>query len=83
MFQVPREHVAEMDEVKRAVGVHHHYLDGWIYLFLSNKKFDVKETIAKLQRRDNMERTVFSKYTTWTCFSAGPCAATSTTRPPW
>lgn len=63
MFQVPREHVAEMDEVKRAVGVHHHYLDGWIYLFLSNKKFDVKETIAKLQRRDNMERTVFSKYT--------------------
>ncbi|KPA73953.1 hypothetical protein ABB37_09539 [Leptomonas pyrrhocoris] len=63
MFQVPREHVAELEVVKQAVGVHHRYLDGWIYLFLSNKKFDIKETIAKLQRRDNMERTVFSKYT--------------------
>jgi hypothetical protein len=63
MFQVPGDHVAALEEVKQAVGVHHHYLDGWIYLFLSNKKFDIKETIAKLQRRDNMERTVFAKYT--------------------
>nr|ACS87887.1 conserved hypothetical protein [Angomonas deanei] len=63
LFQVPREHVAELEEVKKAVGVHHHYLDGWIYLFLSNKKFDIKETIAKLHRRDDMERTVFAKYT--------------------
>ncbi|KPI90327.1 hypothetical protein ABL78_0554 [Leptomonas seymouri] len=63
MFQVPREHVAELEKVKQAVGICHHYLDGWVYLFLSNKNFDIQETIAKLQRRDNMERTVFAKYT--------------------
>lgn len=63
MFQCPRERAAALEEVKRAVGVHHSHLDGWIYLFLANKKFDVGETIAKLRRRDDMERTVFSDYT--------------------
>lgn len=63
MFHVPPERAAALAEVKKAVGVHHAYLDGWIYLFLSNKKFDVRETIAKLQRRDTMERTVFANYT--------------------
>lgn len=45
------------------MGINHSYLDGWIYLFLANKKFDVAETVAKLKRRDDMERTVFAKYT--------------------
>ncbi|AYU81218.1 hypothetical protein, unknown function [Leishmania donovani] len=63
MFQCPREHVAALKEVKRTVGINHSYLDGWIYLFLANKKFDVAETVAKLRRRDDMERTVFAKYT--------------------
>ncbi|CAM42468.2 hypothetical protein, unknown function [Leishmania braziliensis MHOM/BR/75/M2904] len=63
MFQCPCEHVAALREVKRAMGVHHDYLDGWLYLFLANKKFDIAETVAKLRRRDDMERTVFAKYT--------------------
>ncbi|CAG9579187.1 hypothetical protein LMJF_31_0360 [Leishmania major strain Friedlin] len=63
MFQCPREHAAALKEVKRTVGINHSYLDGWIYLFLANKKFDVAETVAKLERRDDMERTVFAKYT--------------------
>ncbi|KAG5471915.1 hypothetical protein CUR178_02580 [Leishmania enriettii] len=63
MFQCPREHAAALKEVKLSVGIHHGYLDGWIYLFLENKKFDVAEAVAKLRRRDDMERTVFAKYT--------------------
>ncbi|KAG5471266.1 hypothetical protein LSCM1_01339 [Leishmania martiniquensis] len=63
MFQCPREHVAALEEVKRSVGVRHSFFDGWMYLFLANKKFDVSETVAKLRRRDEMERTVFAKYT--------------------
>ncbi|KAG5497513.1 hypothetical protein JKF63_03777 [Porcisia hertigi] len=63
MFQCPDEHVEALDEVKRAVGIHHRYLDGWVYLFLANKNFNVAEAAAKLCRRNDMERTVFSKYT--------------------
>ncbi|GET91028.1 hypothetical protein, unknown function [Leishmania tarentolae] len=63
MFRCPSEHVAALKEVKRAFGIHHDHLDGWLYLFLANKHFDVTETVAKLRRRDEMERTVFSTYT--------------------
>ncbi|KAK7195154.1 CRAL/TRIO domain containing protein [Novymonas esmeraldas] len=62
MFQCPPQHAAALAEVKRAVEVHHSYLDGWIYLFLANKKYDVGETVAKLVRRQEMERAVFVNY---------------------
>eukprot|EP00796_Vickermania_ingenoplastis_P003600 gene3600-2541_t len=61
-FVCPEEYRAGLEEVKRAVGIRHRYLDSWIFLFYENKKFDVQETIAKLNRRDIMERTVFSGY---------------------
>lgn len=63
LFVCPPERSAALETVKQQVGIQHHYLDGWIYLFLSNKKFDIAETVAKLQRRDNMEKTVFANYT--------------------
>ncbi|CAD2214030.1 hypothetical protein AGDE_12321 [Angomonas deanei] len=63
LFDCPPEYREALETVKREVGIHHHYLDGWVYLFLSNKKYDIKETVAKLQRRDVMEKTVFSNYT--------------------
>lgn len=62
LFTCPPERREGLDTVKRAVGVTHNYLDGWIYLFFENKKFDVRETVAKLERRDVMEKTVFAKY---------------------
>lgn len=62
-FSCPPERRSGLEEVKRAVGVNHSYFDSWIYLFYENKKFDVKETIAKLNRRDIMEKSVFSTYT--------------------
>lgn len=61
-FICPPQYLAGLEEVKRAVGIRHHYLDSWIYLYYENKKYDVKETIAKLNRRDIMEKTVFSTY---------------------
>lgn len=62
LFDCPPERREGLEAVKRAVGIQHHYLDGWVYLFYENKKFDFKETVAKLQRRDHMEKTVFANY---------------------
>ncbi|EPY23897.1 hypothetical protein STCU_07041 [Strigomonas culicis] len=62
LFDCPRERREGLETVKKALGIHHNYLDGWVYLFFENKKFDVAETIAKLERRDAMEKTVFSQY---------------------
>lgn len=61
-FECPAAHRAALEAVKQAVGINHHYLDSWIYLFLCNKGQDVTEAVAKLQRRDAMERTVFAHY---------------------
>lgn len=62
-FECPPQHRSALEQVKRQVNIHHAYLDSWIYLFLSNKKFDVAETVAKLHRREAMEREVFANYT--------------------
>lgn len=62
-FECPEAHRAGLEEVKQAVNINHSYLDSWIYLFFENKKFNVKETVDKLNRRDIMEKSVFSLYT--------------------
>lgn len=49
-------HQNEVDEVKKHLKIAHNYFDCWIYGFLENKNFDVSETVAKLKRRDDMER---------------------------
>mmetsp|Transcript_49569 Transcript_49569/g.153022 ORF Transcript_49569/g.153022 Transcript_49569/m.153022 type:complete len:1131 (-) Transcript_49569:95-3487(-) len=46
----------ELEEVKLRVGITHDKFDCWIFKFLENKHFDVDETVAKLQRRAEMER---------------------------
>lgn len=61
-FECPEAHRAGLEEVKHAVNIHHSYLDSWIYLFFENKYFNVKETVDKLNRRDIMEKSVFSLY---------------------
>lgn len=61
-FKCPENHRNGLEEVKRAVNIHHSYLDSWIYLFFENKNFNVKDTIDKLNRRDIMEKSVFSSY---------------------
>lgn len=61
-FKYPEEYREAMEAVKSRVDVHHDLLDNWIYLFLNNKKYDVEETVAKLLRRDAMEKEVFSQY---------------------
>lgn len=50
-----------VDEVKRRIGVKHNYFDCWIFGFLENKNFNVDETIAKLKRREEFEKTQLSK----------------------
>ena len=50
------QHRDQVEEVKRRMGIEHDYSDCWIYNFLENKYFDVDETVAKLYRRDTMER---------------------------
>ncbi|KAG5471261.1 hypothetical protein LSCM1_01334 [Leishmania martiniquensis] len=50
-------HQAEVDRVKQRIGVHHNYFDCWIYGFLENKNFNVDETVEKLRRRADFERT--------------------------
>lgn len=49
-------HQGTINEVKRVMGIDHPYFDCWIYGFAENKKFDVKETVAKLQRREEFEK---------------------------
>ncbi|AAZ10983.1 CRAL/TRIO domain containing protein, putative [Trypanosoma equiperdum] len=55
-------HRQELEEVKRELDIKRDELDCWIYGFLENKKFDVKETVAKLQRRFAMEVNEMAKY---------------------
>jgi hypothetical protein len=62
MFQCPAEHVDALEKVKARMGVKHAYMDGWFYMFLENKKFDVDEAVAKLLRRQAMERQEFAHY---------------------
>ncbi|KPA73967.1 hypothetical protein ABB37_09546 [Leptomonas pyrrhocoris] len=55
-------HQAEVDEVKRRMGITHHYFDCWIYGFLENKNFNIDEAVAKLQRRADFEREQLATY---------------------
>ncbi|GET91020.1 hypothetical protein, conserved [Leishmania tarentolae] len=55
-------HRGEVDEVKRQLDIKHGYFDAWIYGFLENKKFNVEETVAKLQRRYAMEVNELASY---------------------
>jgi hypothetical protein len=55
-------HQAEVDEVKRRMGITHNYFDCWIYGFLENKNFKIEETVAKLQRRADFEREQLASY---------------------
>ncbi|KAL7703642.1 CRAL/TRIO domain containing protein [Lotmaria passim] len=55
-------HQAEVDEVKRRMGITHNYFDCWIYGFLENKNFKVEEAVAKLQRRADFEREQLATY---------------------
>lgn len=50
-------HQAEVDEVKRQMGIDHNFFDCWIYGFLENKSFDINEAVAKLKRREDFEKT--------------------------
>jgi hypothetical protein len=56
------QHRDKVEEVKRRMGINHDFSDCWIYNFLENKFFDVEETVAKLYRRDAMERDEISGY---------------------
>lgn len=49
-------HQSEVDAVKNELKINHKYFDCWIYGFLENKNFDVQETVAKLKRREDMEK---------------------------
>ncbi|KAG5471262.1 hypothetical protein LSCM1_01335 [Leishmania martiniquensis] len=55
-------HRGEIDEVKRRLDINHGYFDAWLYGFLENKKFNVDETVAKLQRRFAMEANELASY---------------------
>lgn len=55
-------HQADVDEVKRRMGITHNYFDCWIYGFLENKNFKVDEAIQKLQRRADFEREQLAGY---------------------
>lgn len=50
-------HQAEVNEVKRRLGIDHSYFDCWFFGFLENKNFKINDTVAKLQRREEFERT--------------------------
>ena len=56
------QHRDQLEDVKRRLGIEHEYFDCWIYNFLENKFFDVDETVAKLHRRDAMERDEIGSY---------------------
>lgn len=60
-------HQAQVDEVKRQLGIDHNYFDCWIYGFLENKNFNISETVAKLNRRQEFERSELgeSEITDW------------------
>ena len=62
MFDCPPDHKPALESVKSRMGVSHSYFDGWYYLFLENKKFNVDDTVAKLQRRAQMEQQEFARY---------------------
>ncbi|CBZ29087.1 conserved hypothetical protein [Leishmania mexicana MHOM/GT/2001/U1103] len=55
-------HQAEVDEVKKRMGIHHNYFDCWIFGFLENKNFNIDETVAKLRRRADFEREQLATY---------------------
>ncbi|ORC84757.1 uncharacterized protein TM35_000411270 [Trypanosoma theileri] len=55
-------HRQEVEEVKRQIGITHSYFDCWVYGFLENKKFNVQETVSKLQRRFDMEINELATY---------------------
>ncbi|EPY25571.1 hypothetical protein STCU_06672 [Strigomonas culicis] len=50
-------HQAQVDELKRILGINHNYFDCWLFNFLENKNFKMSEAVAKLQRREEFERT--------------------------
>ncbi|KAG5471573.1 hypothetical protein LSCM4_03121 [Leishmania orientalis] len=50
-------HQTEVDEVKKHMGIQHNYFDCWIFGFLENKNFNIDETVEKLRRRADFERT--------------------------
>ncbi|EAN82476.1 hypothetical protein, conserved, partial [Trypanosoma cruzi] len=52
-----------LDEVKRQLDITHDEFDCWIYGFLENKKYNIRETVAKLQRRFAMEANELATYT--------------------
>lgn len=60
--QAAMQHQDTLEIVKARVGITHTYFDCWIYGFLENKNFDVEETVAKLIRRDAMERKELASY---------------------
>lgn len=49
-------HQSEVDDVRNQLKIPHNYFDCWIYGFLENKNFNKAETVAKLRRRDDMEK---------------------------
>ncbi|KAF8293822.1 hypothetical protein TcYC6_0107480 [Trypanosoma cruzi] len=52
-----------LDEVKRQLDITYDEFDCWIYGFLENKKYNIRETVAKLQRRFAMEVNELATYT--------------------
>jgi hypothetical protein len=54
--------LSALNEVRRHFHVQHHFLDGWYLNFLRNKDFNVAETVAKLDRRCQMELDEFRNY---------------------
>ncbi|KEG11552.1 hypothetical protein DQ04_02501000 [Trypanosoma grayi] len=56
-------HQAEVDELRRRLGIKHNHFDCWLYGFLENKNFDIGEAVKKLNRRDVFEKEQLAKYT--------------------
>ncbi|KAG8343705.1 hypothetical protein TRVL_05465 [Trypanosoma vivax] len=55
-------HRQELEEVKRQLDIDYDELDCWLYGFLENKKFDIPETVAKLQRRFQVEASELARH---------------------
>lgn len=59
---VALSHQHQVENVRNQLGITHGYFDAWIYGFLENKKFNIDDTLEKLERRFTMEISVLSQF---------------------
>lgn len=59
---VALSHQQQVEDIRNQLGITHEYFDAWIYGFLENKKFNIDDTLEKLERRFTMEISVLAEY---------------------